>query len=176
MLGVVLRKLCPQDSFGYAFREKKTVRKSTPGGCKTGPRGVQNGLWKASGRLFCASGPNLAAARKPSLGGSGGALGTLLALLEPSWGLLGRSWGVPGRSWAPLGGRFGTSRAVALREIQQKSCILHCFGASRASRRGPKSAQESLLDVSWDQRSVWRAQDEVHKAQVEVPRALWGPM
>ena len=35
------------------------------------------------------------AAQKLSLGGSGGALGTLLALLEPSWGLLGRSW--PGR-------------------------------------------------------------------------------
>ena len=55
MLGVGLRKLCPLDSFGDAFREKKTVRKSIPGGCKTGPRGVQNGLWKASGRLF--SGP-----------------------------------------------------------------------------------------------------------------------
>ena len=37
VLGVCLRKLCPQDSFCYAFREKKTVRKSTPGGCKTGP-------------------------------------------------------------------------------------------------------------------------------------------
>ena len=109
MLGVGLRKLCPQDSFGYAFREKEAVRKSTPGGCKTGPRGVQNGLWKASRRLFYASGPYLAAkaARKPSLGGSGGALGTLLALLEPSWGLLGRSWGVPGRSWAPLEGCVG---------------------------------------------------------------------
>ena len=44
MLGVGLRKLCPLDSFGYAFREKKTVRTSTPGGCKTGPREVQNGL------------------------------------------------------------------------------------------------------------------------------------
>ena len=30
MLDVCLRKLCPQDSFGYAVREKKTVRKSTP--------------------------------------------------------------------------------------------------------------------------------------------------
>ena len=97
-------------------------------------------------------GPNLAAkaARKPSLGGSGGALGTLLALLEPSWGLLGRSWGVLGRSWAPLGGRFWPSRgliwtvwtmSVALREIQQKPCILQCFWPSRASRRGPKTLQ-----------------------------------
>ena len=46
MLGVSLRKLCPLDSFGYAFREKKTVRKSTPGGCETGPRGSK----MASGR------------------------------------------------------------------------------------------------------------------------------
>ena len=54
MLGVGLRKLCALDSFGYAFREKKTARKSTPGGCKTGPRGFQNGFREASGRLFCA--------------------------------------------------------------------------------------------------------------------------
>ena len=57
MLGVCLRKLCPQGSFGYAFREKKTIRKSTPGGCNTGPRG-------ASGRppdgSFVLVGPNLA--------------------------------------------------------------------------------------------------------------------
>ena len=116
MLGVGLRQLCLQDSFGYAFREKKIVRKSTPGGCRP-PDGS-----------FAPVGPNLAAkaARKPSLGGSGGALGTLLALLEPSWGLLGRSWGVVGRSWAPLEGRFWPSRgliwtiwtmSVALREI-----------------------------------------------------------
>ena len=85
MLGVGLRQLCLLGSFGYAFREKKIVRKSISGGCKTGPRGVQNGLREVP------VGPNLAAkaARKPSLGGSGGALGTLLALLEPSWGLLG---------------------------------------------------------------------------------------
>ena len=100
MLGVGLRKLCPLDSFGYAFREKKTVRTSTPGGCKTGPRGVQNGLREASGQLFLPVGTDLAAkaAQKPWLGG--GALATLVALLEPSWGppgasrpLLGASWG-----------------------------------------------------------------------------------
>ena len=34
MLGVCLRKLCPQDSFCYAFEEKKTVRKSTPEGAQ----------------------------------------------------------------------------------------------------------------------------------------------
>ena len=152
MLGVGLRQLCLQDSFGYAFREKKIVRKSTPGGCKIGPRGVQNGLREASDGSFAPVKPNLAAkaARKPCSNGSGGALGALLALLEPSWGLLGRSWGVLGRSWAPLEGRFWPSReliwtiwtmSVALREIQQKPCILQCFWASRACRRGPKSLQ-----------------------------------
>ena len=54
VLGVCLRKLGPQVSFGCAFREKKTERTSTPGGCKSGPWGVQNGLREASGRLFCA--------------------------------------------------------------------------------------------------------------------------
>ena len=109
MLGVGLRQLCLLGSFGYAFREKKIVRKSTPGGCKNRPaRGSKMACGRPPDGSFAPVGPNLAAkaARKPSLGGSGGALGTLLALLEPSWGLLGRSWGVLGRSWAPLGACF----------------------------------------------------------------------
>ena len=110
MLGVGLRKLCPQDSFGYAVRETKIVRTSTPGGCKTGPRRVQHGLWKASATISLYMWAHLAAeaAQKPSVGGSGSALGTLLSLLELSWGRLGRSWGVPGRSWALLGGSLWT--------------------------------------------------------------------
>ena len=52
MLGVGLRKLCPQDSFGYAFREKKAVRKSTFGGSKMDPRGGQNRLLSPFGRLL----------------------------------------------------------------------------------------------------------------------------
>ena len=93
MLGVGLHKLCPLDSFGDGFREKKTVRKSSPGGCKIGPRGVQNGLWKASGRLFCASWAQLGRQGRSEavFGRLWSALGTLLALLDPSWGLLGRS-------------------------------------------------------------------------------------
>ena len=83
MLGVGLRKLCPQDSFGYAFREKKTVRKSTPGGCKTGPWGVQNGLREASGRL------NWAQLRRQ---------GRSEAVFGRLWGLLGRSWPLVGLS------------------------------------------------------------------------------
>ena len=115
MLGVGLRKLCPQGSFDYAFRERRKLYEHRP------PEGAKSARWgskMASGRPPDGScvpvGPNLAAkaAQKPSLGGSGGALGTLLALLEPSWGLLGRSWGVPGRSWAPLEGRVGPSRPI----------------------------------------------------------------
>ena len=152
MLGVGLRKLCPQDSFGYAFRTKKAVRKSTPGGCKTGPRRVQTGLREASGRLFCASWAQLG-----RQGRSEAVFGRPAGRSWDAWGalgaVLGASSGVPGRSWAPLGGRFGPSRgliwtlwtmSVALREIQQKPCILQCFGASRASRRGPKSLQNRL--------------------------------
>ena len=105
------------------------------------------------GGSFVPVGPNLAAkaARKPCLGGSGGALGALLAargaVLKPL--LLGR----PGPLLGALGVSFGTSQgliwtiwtmSVALREIQQKPCILHCFWASKASRRGPKSFQNRL--------------------------------
>ena len=102
MLGVGLRKLCPQDSFGYAFREKKTVRKSTPGGCKTGPWGVQNGLREASGRL------NWAQLRRQGrseavFGRLWGRSWVLLAargaVLKPLGLLLGLSRAAPGRSW-----------------------------------------------------------------------------
>ena len=84
MLGVGLRKLCPLDSFGYAFREKKTVRKSTPGRCKSGPRGVQNGLL---------------AQPRPLRSLLWAALGTLVALLNRLGGLLGRPGPLLGASW-----------------------------------------------------------------------------
>ena len=74
MLGVCLRKLCPQDSFGYAFREKKSVLKSTPGGCNTGPKWLR----EVSGRLFCASGAQL------------GYQGCSEAVFGRLWALLGR--------------------------------------------------------------------------------------
>ena len=131
---------------------RKLSENRPPEGAKPARGGSKMACGRPPDGSFAPVGPNLAAkaARKPSLGGSGGALGTLLALLEPSWGLLGRSWGVLGRSWAPLGGRFWPSRgliwtiwtmSVALREIQQKPCILQCFWASRACRRGPKTLQ-----------------------------------
>ena len=129
MLGVCLRKLCPQDSFGYAFREKKTVRKSTPEACKTGPWGVQNGLREASGRLFRASWAQLGRAAR---GAVLKPLGRPRPLLGASWGSF---WDLPELIWTIW------TMSVALREIQQKHDILWCFWASRASRRAPKSLQ-----------------------------------
>ena len=112
MLGVCLRKFCPLDSFGYAFREKKTVRKSTPGGCKTGPRGVQNGLWKASGRLFCASWAQLGRQGRSEAvfgrpwGRSWDAFGALGAVLGASWAAAGA------RAWGPFGPLGGSERPL----------------------------------------------------------------
>ena len=142
MLGVCLRKLCPQDSFGYAFRNKKLYENGPPEGAKP----ARGGSKMACGSgFFVQVGPTWPP--RPLGSRLWAALG---ALLEPSWGLLGRSWGVLGPSWAPLGGRFWPSRglicmiwtmSVALREIQQKPDILQCFFACMACGRGPKPLQ-----------------------------------
>ena len=103
-----------------------------------GAKAARGGSKMVSGRppdgSFVPVGPNFAAkaARKPSLGGSGGAPGALLAargaVLKPLGPLLGR----PGPLLGALGGGFGTSQgliwtiwtmSVALREIQQKQHI-----------------------------------------------------
>ena len=87
MLGVCLRKLCPQDSFGYAFREKKAVRKSTPGDhrtaflCKWAQLGRQGRSEAVFGRLWGRSWD------------AGGALWSRLG------GLLGRPGPLQGASW-----------------------------------------------------------------------------
>ena len=85
MLGVCLRKLCPQDSFGYAFRKKNLYENRPPEGAKPARGGVQNGLWEASGRLFCAS--------WAQLGRQGRAEAVFGWLWGRSWGALGGSWG-----------------------------------------------------------------------------------
>ena len=58
MLGVSLHKLCPLDSFGDAFREKKTARKSIPRRVQNwpvgGPKWLLEGLRAA---LLCQVGP-----------------------------------------------------------------------------------------------------------------------
>ena len=132
--------------------ERKLYENRPPEGAKTARGGSKMVSGRPPDGSFVPVGPNLAAkaARKPSLGGSGGAPGALLAargaVLKPLGPLLGR----PGPLLGALGGGFGTSQgliwtiwtmSVALREIQQKHCILQCFWASRASRRGPKSLQ-----------------------------------
>ena len=146
MLGVVLRQLCLLGSFGYAFREKKIVRKSTPGRCNTGPRGVQNGLREVSGRLFCAS-----------------------------WAQLGRQgrWeAVFGRLWGRSWDAFGALGAV----LGPSGPLLGRPGPPGEVRNRSKIDLGSLLDVSWDQRSVWRAQVEVHRGQVELLKAVLDTM
>ena len=115
MLGVCLRKLCPQGSFEHAFREKKTVRKSFPGGWKTSPRRSKMASGRPPDGSFVPVRLHLAAkaAGKPSWGGSGGALGALLALLESSWVPPGPLLGPPGPRlgafWAPLEGPWRPS-------------------------------------------------------------------
>ena len=136
---------------------RKLSENRPPGGCKTGPRGVQNGLWKASGRLFCASWAQL------------GRQGRSEAVFGRPWGrswdachalraVLGASWGVPGRSWAPLGGPFGTPQgliwtiwalSVAQREIQQKHRILRCFWGCQGLPEGSEIAPKSAREASW---------------------------
>ena len=79
--------------------------KSSRGGSKMSSRRLQEGSWTTCGLHLAAK-----AARMLTLGGSGGALGALLAVLVAVLKRLEPSWGVPGRSWAPLEGRFGTSQ------------------------------------------------------------------
>ena len=99
MLGVGLRKLCPQDCFGYAFRERNLSENRPPEGATPARGGSKMAFGRPPGGSFVPAGPNLVAqaALKPCLGGPWGALGTLVTLFEPSF---------PGRSWAPLGGSF----------------------------------------------------------------------
>ena len=84
---------------------KKLSENRPPEGAKPARGGSKMAFGRPPDGSFVKVGPNLdaKAARKPSLGGSGGALGTLLALLEPSWGasglLLGRPGPLLGASW-----------------------------------------------------------------------------
>ena len=101
MLGVCLRKLCPQDSFGYAFRKKKTVRNSTPGGC----------LREASGRLF---------------GASWAQLGPCVPQLVPSRPFFGptrRPRGLPGRFWNDFGPLWEALEGQKHCKIQRFCCV-----------------------------------------------------
>ena len=146
-------------------------------------RKLPEGSWTPVGFHLTAK-----AARKLTLGGSGGALGTLLAVLGAVLKPLEASWGVPGRSWAPREGRFGTSQEpiwtfwtvfVALRETFENIVFYSVFelpGLPGGVQNCSKIILGDYLDVSWEPRSVWRAQVEAHGAQVEVLRAVLDPM
>ena len=155
--------LCFPREENYTKINRRRVQKRPAGSPKWSPGGLRTAL-------LCQLGPT----SPPGPLGSRvwarswdacGALGTVL----------GASSGVPGRSWAPLGGRFGTflgliqtiwTRSVAQREIQQKYCIVRCFGLPGPAggvRNRSKIGPGGLLDVFWHQRSVWRALVEVHR-------------
>ena len=90
--------------------ERKPYENRPPEGAKKSPWGVQNGLREASGRLFCASWAQLGRQGRSEavFGRPGGALGTLVALLEPSWGPPRACRAAPGRL---LGVLLGPPRA-----------------------------------------------------------------
>ncbi len=102
MLGVGLRKLCPQDSFGYAFRERRNLSENRP---PEGAKPARRGSKMASGRLFCASWAQLGRQGRSEAvfgrlwGRSWDAFGALGAVLGPSGPLLGRPGPLLGASW-----------------------------------------------------------------------------
>ena len=85
-----------------------------PESAKAAREGFKTVSGRPAGGSFVPVGPNFAAraVRKPCLGGSGGALGALLAargaVLKPLEPLLGR----PGPLLGALGGGFGTSQGL----------------------------------------------------------------
>ena len=138
-------------------KKKDNCTKIDPGGCKSGPWGVQNGLREASGRLFCASWAQLG-----RQGRSEAVFGRPGGRSWDAWGalgaVLGASWGVPGRSWAPLGGHVGTPQeliwtiwtlSVAQCEIQQKHRILRCSLGCQGLPEGSEIAPKSAREASW---------------------------
>ena len=133
MLGVCLRKLCPQGSFEHAFREKKLYENRSPEGGRParGSRKLLSGGLRTA--LVCQSGSTWPP--RPLESRVGAAPGALLGRSWRSWSrhgcLLGRSWGLPGRAWAPFGplwaapgGPLGGPQGVVVPE--QRSCAKHC--------------------------------------------------
>ena len=143
-----VKRYWPYACISFAHR---TVLKMPPGGWKSVQNrsrevekhpvgGSKMASWSPSEGSWARGGPHMAAkaARKPTLGGSGDALGALLAalgtvlvplgpLLARSWGLLGVSWGFLGRSW---------QRKLDFHANLEK----HCKNAVRFRPRGSKLA------------------------------------
>ena len=135
MLGVGLRKLCPQDSFGYAFRDQKIVRNSKPRRVQN--RSAEGPTWpvKASETISLYKWDQFGRQGRPeAVRGrlwerSWDAFGALGAVLGPSGPLLGRPGPLLGASWGSLWDFQGLiwkiwTMSVALREMQQKPCFL----------------------------------------------------
>ena len=105
--------------------------KSHRGAPKTAFSKPPDGSWTPGGAHLAAN-----VARKLTLGSPGGVLGALLAalgaVLKPLEPLLGRPGPLLGASWRSFWASQGLiwtfwTMSVALREIQQKPCILRCF-------------------------------------------------
>ena len=92
MLGVGLRKLCPQDSFFYVFRKEKLYENRSPEGAKPACGGPPGGLRRALLRELAPTWPP-----RPLGSRVWAALGALLGRLWRSWNRLGASRASPGR-------------------------------------------------------------------------------
>ena len=131
----MLVQALPTGQLWLCFPREKSCPTIDPRRVQNPPAKVDNGLWKASGRLFWESWAKLG-----RQGRSEAVFGRLWGRSWDAFGalgaVLGASWGVPGRSWAPLGGHVGTpavliwtiwALSVAQREIQQKPDIFRVF-------------------------------------------------
>ena len=98
MLGVGLRKLCPQDSFGYAFRKKKLYENRAPEVPAEGPKLPVEGLQTAFFMQVCPTWPP-----RPLGNRLWAALGALLGRFWRSWSCLGAFSAAPGASRAAPG-------------------------------------------------------------------------
>ena len=104
MLAVCLHKLCTHDSFEYLTFRLELCGNCSPEGGKSHRGAPKTAFSKPPEGSWTPGGPHLAAnvARKLTLGGSGGALGALLAALGDvltPLELLGRPGPLLGASW-----------------------------------------------------------------------------
>ena len=111
------------------------------------------------------------------------ALGALLGRFWRSWSRLGAFLAAPGASRAApgrllgvvlglTGGCFGRSGRCLWRYVKYNKNVVfyHVFGLPEppgSLRNRSKIGPGCLLDVSWDQRSVWRGQVELHRAVLD---------
>ena len=148
---------------------RKLYENRPPEGAKPAWGGAKR---KASGRLF---------GERAQLGRQGRSEAVFGRLWGRSWdafgALGGASQAAPGRL---LGGSFGRSGRCLWRYVKYSKNLVFCnvLGLSELLgevRNRSKIGAGGLLDVSWDQTSVWRAQVEVHKAKLSYIGRFWTP-